>query len=36
MIYLNITDYIPEELNKMHRQDEIAEEQLDNYIDAWF
>ena len=36
MINLDITDYTPEELNEMRRQDEIAEEQLDNYIDSWF
>lgn len=36
MINLDITDYTSEVLNEMHRQDEIAEEQLDNYIDSWF
>lgn len=36
MINLDITDYTPEKLNEMRRQDEIAEEQLDNYIDSWF
>ena len=36
MINLDITDYTSEELNEMCRQDEIAEEQLDNYIDSWF
>ena len=36
MINLDITHYTPEELNEMRRQDESAEEQLDNYIDSWF
>lgn len=36
MINLDITDYTPEEMNEMRYQEDIAEEQLDHYIDSWF
>ena len=36
MTNLDITDYTPEELEMMRRQDEIAEERLDSYIESWF
>ena len=36
MINLDITDYTPEEMNEMRYQEDIAEEQLDRYIDSWF
>lgn len=36
MINLDITDYTPEELNEICYQEDIAEEQLDSYVDSWF
>ena len=35
MINLDITDYTPEELNEICYQEDIAEEQLDSYVDSW-
>ena len=36
MINLDTTDYTPEELNEICYQEDIAEEQLDSYVDSWF